>query len=389
MLTSIALDIYPTSSMKAAIITGIFGTEQTILPSCATGNCNWTTPYTSLAICSTCSDTTDQLKVMPFNKNTCEFCNASLPDGTRLEPGQFCGAGAPGGNVTKVVPAKRNLLFNVGGFNFIAKGSGNMPEVEGCNDFRATECRLNFCLQTYSAVNTAGQWSERVLSSWTNETGKPRYGDGSDDHTSHSSTIMSLDPPLDKVATQQIKTFTVSVDAMVGIRSYIDSLFNGNGFAGLSESIVRFENDEVQALYQTSNITKMMANVARSMTTDIRTVGYSQTVNGQGATGEYQSANGTAWEVQAFVHVRWAWLSLLIALEILSLIVVLATVILSARNDIPTWKASALPVLRCRLTPDTEQSMSSARQVQQMKRVGHQTMVVLKQHERGATLHQV
>lgn len=54
---------------------------------------------------------------------------------------------------------------------------------------------------------------------------------------------------------------------------------------------------------------------------------------------------GTAFSTEAFIHVRWKWLTLPAALSILSFAFLITAVTVSRRNSIPVWKSSNLAIL--------------------------------------------
>ena len=54
---------------------------------------------------------------------------------------------------------------------------------------------------------------------------------------------------------------------------------------------------------------------------------------------------GTAWKLENYVHVRWAWLALPLSLCLFSLSFLAATIIKSSRQRADNWKSSSLAML--------------------------------------------
>ena len=54
---------------------------------------------------------------------------------------------------------------------------------------------------------------------------------------------------------------------------------------------------------------------------------------------------GTAWKLESYIHVRWAWLALPLSLCLFSLLFLGATIIKSSRQRANNWKSSSLAML--------------------------------------------
>jgi hypothetical protein len=63
---------------------------------------------------------------------------------------------------------------------------------------------------------------------------------------------------------------------------------------------------------------------------------------------------GTAWESERFVQVRWVWISLPAFSLIGSLVLICATVLKGKETNAPVWKSSSLATLLHGLSEDTQ-----------------------------------
>ena len=89
----------------------------------------------------------------------------------------------------------------------------------------------------------------------------------------------------------------------------------------------------------------MMDRVAQSLTALVRA-----------RTGE--NATGTTWTMEPYVHARWQWVILPLALLAITLVFLITTIVLSAIQHIPTWRSSALPSLVYALDETTVAAMA-------------------------------
>jgi hypothetical protein len=94
-------------------------------------------------------------------------------------------------------------------------------------------------------------------------------------------------------------------------------------------------NDVMEAFNVTSDWTGLMDGLAKSMTTYIRSSGLSGTEN----------ATGTAYRLETFVHVKWPWLAMPVALVAFSGLFLTVTMIVNSRKNVLAWKSNSLALL--------------------------------------------
>lgn len=341
----------PSLAMKSAINAGIFDTHDNPLPDfditpyCPTGNCTWTEPYQSLAVCSKCANITESLtkKCDEDTNLPTKPCTYSLPTGLELSSGYPM------------------MYLNVSGgsesinFNGTQATISTVTTIRSIHDLSNTnllgatamECVLYWCVQEYQGNVSVGTFTENVVNTYSNSTTP-----GATDNT----TITT--PNSDAL-------FEVEFVTRNALGTYVGSLWSGNvtGSTGIQMS----SNDIVDALFQLGDSgvgdgtpapgaeNKTIQAVAKSMTKLLRT---QQKGMGSAAsyTGDSRIAKGIAWETQTFVHVRWWWLSLPCALLALTLIFLLGTILRSAASGVAVWKSSTLALLQIRLVDDERQA---------------------------------
>lgn len=145
------------------------------------------------------------------------------------------------------------------------------------------------------------------------------------------------------------QTFTIIPEAWVGLEN-VAGMFQGI-ISGATIGEASGSLDSVLALYYgettTNGIYKrydadiglVMSNVARSMTKNLR----------ENADPIDNMVHGQAHEVQAYLYVRWGWIALPAGLYAATLVLLLSTIVLTARSRVPVWKTSVYPLLRARV----------------------------------------
>ncbi|KAL8706875.1 MAG: hypothetical protein Q9201_000144 [Fulgogasparrea decipioides] len=187
----------------------------------------------------------------------------------------------------------------------------------------AVECSMFYCVAKYAASVSNGLVEQRMLTSWRNNT--PRHDAASD---------LILSPPASFTnESNRAESFKVTHLAVAAINSFMSQAFTGAG--GINNSGSAFSSDIMQALYDTSNITKRIENLATSMTNSIR---------GHGANAP-TPAYGIAWTSETYVHVRWAWFAFPATLTLLAALFLLSIILETSFRDILVWKSSNLALL--------------------------------------------
>lgn len=301
-------------SMKSAIYNGIFDEQQKaefdITHSCPSGNCTWPT-FSSLAICNKCVDISSHIR-RTCNETGCH--QLSLPEGPSLS----YSAGQINSSVTNISSSLGGIYASVVRFSSLI-----IRNINESDNILAVECSLWYCVQSYHTSVELGKLSQKVQSSWRNDSA--RLSDPSDLLYNPPESI--INPSLDPTS------YRVSSLAARALNSFTSEMVTGSG--GLHKSGPAFSSDIIQALYRADSLATRIANLATSMTNDIR----SQSNDSCG------SVSGTAWVPESYVQVRWWWFSYPLIIATLSLIFLISSVIETARCKLMVWKSNNLIIL--------------------------------------------
>ncbi|KAL8722941.1 MAG: hypothetical protein Q9225_000633 [Loekoesia sp. 1 TL-2023] len=300
--------------MKAAIYNGVFdikdNADNGITHTCSTGHCSWQ-DFSSLAVCSRCVNVTSYLE-RRYTDGKCDWLG--LPNGPALS-----GQGRQiNSSVTDTSSELHGLEPSVLRFSSLVS-----KEIRNFDRVLAHECSMFYCIGKYAATVTDGIVEQRMLASWRNDSA--RLDNASD---------LILQPPVEFTnQSGQPITFKVSHIAAAAINTFLSSMFTGSGSVNDSGSV--FSSDTMQALYDTSNITQRIDNLATSMTNNIR--GQDDHVSGP--------ACGIAWTSETYVHVRWAWFAFPATLILIAAFFLLGIIFETSFRDILIWKSSNLALL--------------------------------------------
>ena len=301
-------------SMKAAVYNGVFDikdeADKGVSHTCPTGHCSWE-EFSSLAVCSRCVNVTSYLE-SHYAKGKCDL--VALPSGPVLS-----GLGRQiNSSVTNISSELHGIEPSVLRFSsLVSKETGQLERA------LAVECSLFYCVGKYAATVTDGIVKQQMLSSWRNDSARIE-----------SSSDLILRPPVGFTnQSDQALEFNVSHIAAAAIHSFLSSTFTGTGSVNDSGSI--FSSDIMQALYDTSNLTRRIDNLATSMTNNIR--GQDDHVSGP--------ACGVAWTNETYLHVRWAWFAFPATLVFITAFFLLGIILETSRRDILIWKSSNLALI--------------------------------------------
>lgn len=237
----------------------------------------------------------------------------------------------------------------------------------------AKQCSLQACVNTLSSTVTNGSLEETITSSITNRT---------------VVDIRSPSPSSDLdlyIHGTSPQPYLMSLGALLSIRGWFSALFT-NGSAtrttdaftrsitdpdravvvnltvGISSGETFFDTDILTAFYWNyyeypSGIDMLMSDLAISMTTAFR--GF----NGQ------VPARGISITTESYVHVRWGFAVLPIAVVVASLAFLGAAMGVTRRSGVPLWKSSALAALVYGLDKETSARFSGVEGLGAKKRM--------------------
>jgi hypothetical protein len=229
----------------------------------------------------------------------------------------------------------------------------------------AHECVLQYCVKTLNATQLSGELVETEISSWMNNSEPARlYADDAvlttpvedpDSNYELESTASEyfLKPP------GQDHEFTVALESQIQMTTWFNAFLRGNASWVMPRTGEVYSNDQIQGIDSSLNqsetgLSQLMANVADAMTVALRT-------------NSDQTSAGVVHSNEAYIHIRWPWIALPLAVYLL-VVSFVAMVALSGRSgdhSVQVWKNSGISAmlhgleaesLRQRLGPMDKQS---------------------------------
>lgn len=209
---------------------------------------------------------------------------------------------------------------------------------------KVTQCLFYFCIQLFNVSVSNGEISSFVTDTSPNlntanltvttDHGYQGYPYNLSAPTNFTSNEVFADYPMDGYPSAvPSSTFVVNNWIFEALVMSLGSLFThaptninlkaDSGSPGL---------DIVELLYYRDDLSSVMANVATSFSTYLRSL-----------PGPNNRALGTAWKMETFIHVRWAWLTLPILVVLMGVVFLLSAIIRTRR--LAGWKSSILAVL--------------------------------------------
>lgn len=360
--------VQPSFSLQSSVLSGLspsqsLGSLSSILgSSCRTGNCTWD-PVDSLAVCSACTDTSEQLvrkdevatsqhisisegAAPPFFGNATEY---RLPNDVYLS--NFKGPAGPfmirmvtggTGDPSRTLTFRNNDLLiwalTVINTTYDASKPVDWPNVP----VNANECGLYYCVNRYTSVVANGTLYETAV-----PVSAARSKDSWQVISSQLKTPLNNSLEYNRAASvprtdlQIGDGFNVSHTAVIAMNYYLSSIFtNGGGVIDTEgdgdPETFEYSPSAMQALWDTSDLNKTFAHLATSLSYNIR-------ANSNGK----QVVTGRTGDWVTLVRVRWAWLVLPILLELAAIVFLALVAFSSHKLKIALWKSSSLPILLC------------------------------------------
>ena len=358
----------PILPLKSAVYYGLFSEANpaaNLKYNCPTGNCTWP-EFTTLAVCSSCVDLTSYLtrycqNGLPADGNV-STCGWSVPQGA------FLNTSSDVFSMTSQFPSVfgNQPYANIMRLIFLGTEAQNGPPLN-YNPW-ATECTLQYCLQTFNSSVTNGFIQENVTSTLTNNTVVDISG-------------ATGNVPIALTGVNNV-TYLVGEGASLGIRSWFETLFTTgsatrnasyinstrtldsvvvNLTVGISSGTTYFDTDIVQTFYwdyyeYKHGLELAMSELATAMTVAFRSFNGAVKVQGQ------------AFNFESYVHVRWGWIGLPVAVVVLAGLFLATAMYQSKRSKTALWKSSALAMLFNGLDSETRAVFSRQMSLSSKKR---------------------
>ena len=344
-------------TMKAAIYNGLFNTNSTtfdITPDCSTGNCTFPEEYQSLGVCSQCVNVTNLITSTTVDGS---LVVASLPNGLSI---------TEQGSIMNMTGAADLTNFKDFGGILSTFSSIVSETTDSVTDPTAAECVLYFCVKTFQATVQGGVLTETVTSTWYSKSAtNPEYN-------------YTLSPPA--CSRGENCSFNIDVYSFDALGYWLPTLLTGSVTGDIGET--SFSSDVAQALYTSMTtwdpalnnynpylLNATMANLATSMTNNIRQYNYGG------------PASGVAWKIETVIEVRWAWMALPLSLVLLTVVFLVAAMLQSAHQQV--WKSSSLALLFHGLGNDVRSRLGPLEKLDQMVETAGQVNVRLRRTDEG------
>ena len=375
------------------------GANNQLSPYCPSNDCEWL-PFRTLGICSNCADISEELQFGCQNEigDWRPGRTTQPPNSTLYPPTRSCGyffniSGeypmlAAGYATNDSIPADSNdallsRLFRLrtpeypndalpywnGSLkfqnismpivDFVTISSANATAVYNNQTPIAHECTLQWCAKSIQASYSGGNYTEKVLSTFENNTftGDPivsyvnQYGVVCDDFLAN----VSIDTGGENFFVDNVTAWQTIINFMPYIPTYstvtnISSTPEVRYFDGLHNEEIgagpRRKPISSLSWLPPNNVPNYVQQMATSLTNSIRTYPNSSVlVPGSGA-------------FETFIQARWGWLALPLILFVVTFIFLVLTIHKSSSSgDIRTWKNSALAVLLNGLTDDARKTV--------------------------------
>ncbi|KAL9063067.1 MAG: hypothetical protein Q9157_008444 [Trypethelium eluteriae] len=309
-------------SAMAAINSGILSSNVTpVTASCPSGDCSWPTTPT-IGVCGACIDISKELGTPALDTNA-----QGQPQVLTISEGSkyILNSSAVGNSSVDVIIADFNIV-----------GSQN----QALADPAATECALWFCLQALDVNQEAGVQNTTV-SQTSNGALTPSDSSGAFTFTAIAASFHTTTSP----------NFTVTKSTVDAYASYVVASINGSvtsSSSGYSPS-----SDSAGAIWlYVADLDSWIQRVATSITNHIRLIGSVAPASDNQA--KIQGYDGTAYETEPFINVRWVWFSFPAAMVLLSFLYLIATMVHASRSGTHIWKSDPLPLVLMDMDPSVK-----------------------------------
>jgi len=254
-------------------------------------------------------------------------------------------------NITSI--AFRNVQNPIADFTVMSNG-GNQT---------AVECLLQYCVQTFNTTVVDGISNTTVVKSQTAASlgiTLPTFGDEVDEVSvefDFNSNNMTLSIP----SSSGNVSYGSPVSTIFALQTWLGAKLPGyidvNQYLITSDSASTFSAAAATGNYIAS-IGNVLENIAAAMTNEMRESSGSINIH------------GTTYENIAYINVDWKWLTFPIALLVLGLIFLVATIVKSQFSSVGIWKGSTVATMLI-LKEDTRRELgplsSSSRMTQLAK----------------------
>lgn len=400
---AVDLDFSMQSALLSGLVATQLQTSQQTAFRCSSNNCQWE-PYSSLAVCSACHDvrgdvavvdvrTSDQLKTFNYYWTDFDAPAANFTGDIYQLPNNLSIWNKKGFSdqalmmTTYTSRWSETLRFKQNNTLIFALSMLRLPafdqdeeEADPLSQLTAAECGLYFCTKVFRSRVVNGTLVEETseLSSTMDPTSfqvlDPRRVDNATEHPDTLYVQNNFDDrsnirllPGARGSVPNLRGAEVSQGGAAGLITTAKGLlytdhFNtflpghskgdasdpephltitlGGGMRQSKQWGNLFQPAALQILYNSTDLESTFANLANSMTNDIRRNGAIR-----------RTERGRAEVPVTLVHIRWPWTTFSCTLVIAGLFFLPVCMFLTKKAPVPLWKTSALAILFHQLRP--------------------------------------
>lgn len=364
--------------MKGAVYNALynFAANQSLRTpyfSCPSGNCTWNS-FPALGVCSQCLNITDSIQVgkCDYGSTGNGSCLAFVPNSNGT-PIAFLDVWWPGAmNVTCL-----NNTVPIGStpptapiIEFIMMNSSNLisyTSQEVKNTLSAFHCKLNWCIQNVMSTVSNGVYAQSFSPIL------PQV-------FTRLSNMTVTDDVLWELSVRDIQPFIISGIASGALTSFLQ-IFNGNLEYDVEAGNSGWSSDAIEALWGSSDVSGLMESVAISMSTRFSAAPSYYDNYYDGFLKSVETVVGTNFVMEPHFAVSWKWMSLPVAVLLLTWIFLLSIMRKTKQYGVGIWKTSTYPLLFHGLCDQAKLEASNCETVNAMQKKAKSIAVQLVNHE--------
>lgn len=389
-----ASDASPLPDQTSGWNSGMFSSPPDVNFKCSTGNCTFSTQYSTVGFCTKCIDISGNLTFQTNITDTSDNIISSLPGGLSVSLNPDSGsyqtyfAMAPGSSGFEIILARSSWpTSNVTSSDLVpdrCNDSSVSADSWSCRGYGAASCSIGHCVRTYRASVEAGRLTEILVDSTPPfDNWGVSFVDNLEMNTMIDTRCISpheanmlrnagyvVDPQVQwlaynsTISQDYISTNSIPPDATFPLSMFAKScvymipyifvqgfyeyflllLLNGTvqGQFGPSGLVYGYSGPQVlQRLFNFGDtnftwVDSIMSNGSTALTNHIRQ---------NGVTNFSASAVGVVSHFATCVHVQWVWLSLPAISGGLALIILGLSIGVAWAQEVPMWKSSPLPLI--------------------------------------------
>ncbi|KAH7127201.1 hypothetical protein B0J11DRAFT_567909 [Dendryphion nanum] len=319
--------------MQGSLLAGIFSKtiDTNRYETCSSSNCTWPAA-SSLSICSACHNVTAASKKECTDPKvdimiSPRQCNFTTPGGIKLgtqrgraQSAQFYYTMANVSCQTEFSSTRNTtgmsndaILARIGILRDPA-----LRQVPGYPDNATiSECEIFWCKTTYAPVSGMANSSQHT-------------------NTTRERLIYEGAPARFRIAMDRTNSSRYSLNQIniQGIKALLTGLFTTDLASELSPLNKRENFNVARLVHRAPDLDELFDSITLAMTAELRSSSRNTT-----------EVSGQAWRNETYIHVRWGWFALPVAIFSMTVLLFITTVVMNRRIDGMLWKSSLLPYM--------------------------------------------